>query len=133
LFKLFNQNIIFFISDLINEIKFIKSSKTAILPTKKSYTVVTYELYAAQSTIINKGESDVLSTDMRINLPVGLTARITPSKRLAQLNGANINSFMLDLMFCETIMVCIFNFADYNLIINKGECIAEVVIEKTNE
>lgn len=121
-------------SGLTIAIKQLDSAKDLPLPAYMTKGAAGMDLYAnlPDKTIISQGEIKVVSTGICLALPVGYEAQIRPRSGLAARYGISIvnSPGTIDADYRGEIKVIIINHGDKDFTINRGDRIAQMVINK---
>mgnify|MGYP000873108374 CR=1 FL=1 len=120
--------------ELTLKIKQIDGAKDLPLPAYMTEGAAGMDLYAnlPDRTIISQGEIKVVSTGICIALPIGYEAQIRPRSGLAAKYGISIvnSPGTIDADYRGEIKVILINHGDKDFIINRGDRIAQMVINK---
>ncbi|CAN7988294.1 unnamed protein product, partial [Ixodes hexagonus] len=111
-------------------LKFAKLSKNAYAPTKGSPSAAGYDLYSAYNYSIPARGKCVCLTDIQIAVPDGCYGRIAPRSGLAAKNFIDVGAGVVDQDYRGNVGVVMFNFADSDFKVNKGDRIAQLICEK---
>lgn len=112
-----------------HQLKVKKLSEFAVTPKRASASAAGYDLFAAESKVIEATSNGVVKTDISIALPSGTYGRIAPRSGLAVKNFINIGAGVIDQDYRGNIGVVLFNHSTNNFIVNKGDRIAQLIIE----
>lgn len=110
------------------KVKFI--SEYARLPTRGSEKAAGYDLYSAHDSSIPAWDKQLISTDIAIALPDGYYGRIAPRSGLAVKHGIHVGGGVIDPDYTGTIKVLLFNLSDQEFTVNRGDRIAQLILEK---
>ena len=112
-------------------LRFAKLSNDASTPTRCSTFAVGYDLYSAQDTVVEGLNRCPVKTDIQIALPDGCYGRIAPRSGLA-CDNLGIGGGVIDRDYRGNIIVVLFNFNSRDFVVKKGDCIAQLILEKTH-
>ena len=116
------------------EIEKCKGCEDLPLPKPASIHASGFDLFAAdvKSIIVKKGEIKLISTGIKIAIPIGYEAQIRPRSGLAFRNGITVlnSPGTIDSDYRGIIKIIIINLGSDNFTINRGDRIAQMVIHK---
>jgi dUTP pyrophosphatase len=111
-------------------IKFVKNSKDAITPERKTIGSAGYDLFSADDIKILPLSRMCVSIGLSISLPNGFFGRILPRSSLS-LKCIDIGAGVIDEDYIGIIKVLVINNNPHNIFyIEKGMSIAQLVIER---
>ncbi len=120
--------------DLIVEIKVMDGASDLPLPKYMTELAAGVDLYANvdEPVTLKKGEIKLIATGIAIALPEGYEAQIRPRSGLAYKHGISLVNTpgTIDADYRGEIKVIMINFGDEDFVINRGERIAQMVINK---
>ncbi|KAG6527053.1 hypothetical protein ZIOFF_009141 [Zingiber officinale] len=99
-------------------------------PGAKALGVAGYDLSLIHTYIIETGERELISTGLAIAIPKGYYGRITPRSGVAWQKGIQIGAGVIDNDFRGGVKILVFNMTYGNIVLNKGEAIAQLILEK---
>jgi dUTP pyrophosphatase len=106
----------------------------AILPTRGSRYAAGLDLYASETTCIAtqclNESGGLVSTGISMVIPHGYYGRIAPRSGFSVKYGLVINAGVIDSDYRGEIKILFNNFTKSNVVINKGDKIAQIIIEK---
>ena len=106
-------------------------SEHATMPSKGSPLSAGFDLSAsADVTIPAHGGRALVPTDVSIACPVGTYARIAPRSGLAFKHGIDVGAGVVDADYRGPVGVILFNFGKEDFEVNKGDRIAQLILEK---
>nr|XP_022300315.1 deoxyuridine 5'-triphosphate nucleotidohydrolase, mitochondrial-like [Crassostrea virginica] len=111
-------------------LKFAKLSENATTPTRGSSQSAGYDLYSAYEYKIPARGKIVAKTDIQIALPDGCYGRIAPRSGLAAKHFIDIGAGVVDQDYRGNVGVVMFNFAENEFEVKKGDRIAQLICEK---
>ena len=114
------------------KIQFLRLDKDLPLPKKQHPSDAGYDLYAANSTIINPSEQYLMSTGLKMAIPVGYEAQVRPRSGLAAKYGISVvnSPGTIDASYRGEVKVILINHGKEPVPINKKDRIAQLVIQK---
>ena len=105
-------------------------SDEAHLPTKGSALAARYDLYSAEAGVILAQGTALLDTKLAIALLEGTYGRIAPHSGLASKFMINVGAGVIDADYRGSIKVLLFNHSGNSFTVQKGDRIAQLIIEK---
>lgn len=113
-----------------DELKVFLRSENATVPTKGSALAAGYDLYASESGIIPGHGQTLIKTDLTIIVPIGTYGRVAPRSGLAVKHGISTGAGVVDADYRGEVMVVLFNHSDKDFKVEKGDRIAQLVLEQ---
>lgn len=116
-----------------------EASKDLPLPRYMSDQAAGLDLYAAvphdEPEVLHKGEIKLIPTGLKIALPEGYEAQIRPRSGLAFKHGISLVNTpgTIDADYRGEIKIIMINFGDADFMINRGERIAQMVINQIEQ
>lgn len=114
-----------------------ETSKDLPLPKYMSELAAGMDLYAAVDTpeVLAKGEIKLIPTGLKIALPEGFEAQIRPRSGLAFKYGISLVNTpgTIDADYRGEIKIIMINFGDADFVINRGERIAQMVVNQIEQ
>ncbi|EXJ54425.1 dUTP pyrophosphatase [Cladophialophora yegresii CBS 114405] len=107
-----------------------KLSPNATTPTRGSAFAAGYDLYASKPATIPARGKALVSTDLSIATPEGTYGRIAPRSGLAAKHFIDTGAGVIDADYRGEVKVLLFNHADTDFEVNKGDRIAQLVLER---
>lgn len=107
-----------------------KLSADATLPTRGSPLAAGYDLYSAKDTVVPAKGRAIVPTDLSIAVPMGTYGRVAPRSGLAVKHFIDVGAGVVDADYRGPLGVVLFNFAEQDFAIKKGDRIAQLVLEK---
>lgn len=104
--------------------------KDGKLPTRGSKLAAGYDLYSAEGGSIDVGSRRAISTKLSVAVPPGYYGRVAPRSGLAYKNGIDVLAGVIDCDFSGEIKVILINHGRESFKFEKGDRIAQLVIEK---
>ena len=111
-------------------IRIMKDDEDAIVPTRGSRYAAGLDLYSIEDKVVPVGQQRIVSTGIRMALPPGTYGRIAPKSGLAANWSIHINAGVVDEDYRGVVKVLIHNLGRNVVNINKGEQIAQLIVEK---
>jgi dUTP pyrophosphatase len=106
----------------------------SILPTRGSKYAAGLDLYASESVCIPTQSLDntgsLVSTGISMVIPNGYYGRIAPRSGMSVKYGLIINAGVIDSDYRGEIKILFNNFTKCNVIIQRGDKVAQIIIEK---
>ena len=109
---------------------FRKITKKASAPTKQTSGSAGHDISSAYSYTIKPNNRQLVLTDIAIKIPEGYYARLAPRSGLAYKYGIDIGGGVIDIDFTGNIGVLIFNLGSKPFIIQPGDRIAQLILER---
>jgi dUTP pyrophosphatase len=113
-------------------IRVSKLTDQAIIPTRGSERSAGWDLYAIEECIIPPVGKAIIKTDIAIAIPVGYYGRVAPRSGMAWKNHTDIGAGVIDSDYRGSIGVVIFNHGTKEIKVERGNRIAQLVIEQIN-
>ena len=107
-----------------------KLSENAELPTRGSKEAAGYDLHSAYDYFVLANGKELVKTDISVKIPDGHYGRIAPRSSLAWKNHIDIGAGVIDSDYRGNVGVVMFNHGNENLIIKKGDRVAQLILEK---
>lgn len=104
--------------------------KDGKLPVRKHELDAGLDLFSAESGSIDKGSWRAISTQLSVAIPPGYYGRIAPRSGLAYNKAIDVLAGVVDCTFRGEIKVILANHGDESYRFEKGDRIAQLVIEK---
>ena len=102
----------------------------AKLPTKGSPGAAGWDLYAADSCDVAAEGKALVNTGLRMSIPPDCYGRIAPRSGFSWRNHADVGAGVIDSDYRGIVKVLLFNLKSDVLRINKGDRVAQLIIEK---
>merc|ERR1711879_196982 len=107
-----------------------KLSKDAVLPVRGSAQAAGYDLSSAIDTVIPARGKALVKIDLAMIIPQGCYGRIAPRSGLAWKKHIDVGAGVIDQDYRGPVGVVLFNHASEELVIQKGDRIAQLVLER---
>lgn len=117
-------------SETVCILRFAKLSEHAFAPVKGSAKAAGFDLKSAYDIIVPARGKAIVKTDIQIELPEGCYGRIAPRSGLAAKNHIDIGAGVVDEDYRGNLGVVMFNHADVDFPVAKGDRIAQLICER---
>jgi dUTP pyrophosphatase len=107
-----------------------KLSFDAIIPTRGSGGAVGYDIYSTDEVLIPPAHRALVGSGVAIVLPAGCYGRVAPRSGLAVKHGIQVGAGVVDPDYTGEVKVVLFNHGHTDFQVNKGDRIAQLVLEK---
>lgn len=111
-------------------LKVYKRSENATLPTRGSKLAAGWDLYSSEAGLVPAKGQAMIATDLSIIVPAGTYGRVAPRSGLAVKNGISTGAGVIDADYRGEVKIVLFNHSDRDFEVNKGDRIAQLVLEK---
>lgn len=111
-------------------LRFAKLSEHAFAPVKGSVKAAGFDLKSAYDIVVPARGKAIVKTDIQIELPEGCYGRIAPRSGLAAKNFIDIGAGVVDEDYRGNLGVVMFNHADVDFQVAKGDRIAQLICER---
>ena len=111
-------------------LKVLRLHEKAVLPKRGSAQSAGYDLAAGEQAVVPPRSRAVVKTGLKICIPAGCYGRVAPRSGLAVKNFIDVGAGVIDADYRGEVGVVLFNFSDDEFIVNVGDRIAQLVIEK---
>lgn len=108
---------------------YLRSDK-ATLPTRGSVLSAGWDLYSSEEGLIPGHGQGMIATDVSVIVPEGTYGRVAPRSGLAAKHGISTGAGVIDADYRGEVKVILFNHSDKDFKIEKGDRIAQLVLEK---
>ena len=105
--------------------------ENAILPSKGTPNSAGFDLYASKPTKIQPKTRELINTGIAMAIPTGYYGRIAPRSSLTIKSNIDIGAGVIDSDYRGEIYPCLINNSDNIFHINKGDRIAQIIIEQS--
>ena len=103
--------------------------KDAIKPSRGSDEAAGYDLYVYESGLLMPNETRLFDTGISIRVPEGTYGRIAPRSSISK-RSILVNAGVIDRDYTGPVKVMLHNLSNDNFVIEKGNRIAQLIIEK---
>jgi len=107
-----------------------KLSEHATIPTRGSSSAAGYDLYSAVDVTIPARGKGLVKTDIQVKVPHGTYGRVAPRSGLAWKQHIDIGAGVVDEDYRGNVGVVMFNHAENEFVVKKGDRVAQLVCEK---
>ena len=104
--------------------------ESLIIPLKMYSDCAGHDLFVSETVKLCARGRVLVSVNLHIAIPKGFYGKIAPRSGLAELHGVVAFNGTIDAGYREIICILLFNFSDDDYIVEKGNCIAQVIIQK---
>ncbi len=116
---------------LLNKnLRIVRLTDKAYIPTKETPLSAGYDLYSAYDYIIPSKGKNVIKTDLQISVPFGTYGRIAPRSSLTMFCNINVGAGVIDYDYRGNVFVVLFNHGDKDFVVQAGDRIAQLICEK---
>ena len=114
------------------ELPFIKMSPDAVTPMRATEGSVGLDFYSPANYIIPPHSHLLIPTQIKLRIPLGHYGRLASKSGLAILHKLHVGAGVIDPDYMGEIMVLLINTASHVHPINKGDPIAQLILEKVS-
>lgn len=107
-----------------------KLSDKATLPTRGSPLAAGYDLYSAEEKIVPARGKAMIDLQLSVACPEGTYGRIAPRSGLASKHSIDTGAGVIDADYRGPVMVLLFNYSDVDFTVNKGDRVAQLILER---
>jgi len=118
------------VSDDGTVLKFKKLSGNATTPVRGSRNAAGFDLFSAETKEIAANSHAIAKTDISVALPKGTYGRVAPRSGLAAKFFIDVGAGVVDYDYRGNVGVVLFNHLDKPFQVNKGDRIAQFIVEK---
>ena len=111
-------------------LKVKKLTFDAVVPTRGSDGAVGYDIYSTDELIIPPTHCALVGSGVAIVLPPGVYGRVAPRSGLAVKHGIQVGAGVIDPDYTGEVKVVLFNHGHADFQVNKGDRIAQLILEK---
>uniref|UniRef100_A0A6A7GAR1 Deoxyuridine 5'-triphosphate nucleotidohydrolase n=2 Tax=Hirondellea gigas TaxID=1518452 RepID=A0A6A7GAR1_9CRUS len=105
-------------------------SETSVLPTRGSPLSAGYDLSSAYDVTIPSRGKGLVKTDLAFAIPEGCYGRVAPRSGLAWKKHIDVGAGVIDADYRGNVGVVLFNHGTEDLIVKRGDRIAQLILEK---
>lgn len=113
-----------------NILKVKLNSPDSILPIRASENAAGYDLFSAETAIVNARSRQMINTYISVAILPGYYGRIAPRSGLALKQGIDVGGGVIDADYRGNVGVILFNHSGNDFEIKKGDRIAQLIIER---
>ena len=114
----------------MSKLRVMKVSPDAFLPTRGSAEAAGLDLYALQDCTVPPRGNALCGTGVAVEIPLGYYGRIAPRSGLSVKTSLVVNAGVIDSDYRGERKVVFNNFTDAAVKLNRGERVAQLVLEK---
>lgn len=92
-----------------------------------------WDLYVSRDCIIQPGETMDVHTDIRIDMPVNLYARITGRSSSLRKLGLLVNEGIIDNGYTGELFICVRNMTDTPRVVKAGDRLAQIMFHQIED
>ncbi|XP_058059837.1 deoxyuridine 5'-triphosphate nucleotidohydrolase [Anopheles bellator] len=111
-------------------LKFAKLSEHAFPPTKGSAKAAGYDLKSAHDYTVPARGKQLVMTDIQVHVPEGCYGRVAPRSGLAVKNFIDVGAGVVDEDYRGNVGVVLFNHAETDFVVKRGDRIAQFICER---
>ena len=111
-------------------LRFKKLTANAATPIRGSRHAAGFDLFSAETKEVVAHGHSIVNTDITVMLPQGTYGRVAPRSGLAAKYFIDIGAGVIDADYRGNVGVVIFNHLNKPFLVNKGDRIAQLIIEK---
>jgi dUTP pyrophosphatase len=101
----------------------------ALLPVRQTEGSVGYDLHSSLEDIIKSKTRKLVSTGLKISIPLGMYGRIAPRSSLACKKSVDVGAGVVDNDYRGEVKVLLINNGEEDFKIEKGDRIAQLIFE----
>lgn len=113
-------------------VKVVLTNKDSVLPVRVTSGSAGYDLVSPFDTTVLKGEVELVSLGLKMEIPPGYAGHIRSRSNFAK-RGIDVCAGTIDSDYRGDVLVCFYNHSDADLKIRRGDRIAQVVISAVLE
>lgn len=113
-----------------NKLKVKLLHPDAQVPKRGSEKAAGYDLYGIETITIPAKASSVVSTGVAMAVPEGHYGRVAARSGLAFKHGIDVGAGVVDADYRGEVKVLLFNFSNEDYTIEKGDRVAQIILEK---
>ena len=107
-----------------------KLTEFATMPVRGSPLAAGFDLAAAYDLVVPAGGKAIAKTDLAMKIPTTCYGRIAPRSGLAWKKHVDIGAGVIDADYRGNVGVVMFNHADEDLLVSRGDRVAQLVLER---
>lgn len=111
-------------------LKVKRLANAAILPKRPKKGDAGYDLFAQEEVILTAHKQTAIKTGLSMTIPKNCYGRIAPRSGLALNHQIDTMAGVIDQSFGGEIIVLLFNHSDYDVYIEPGKAIAQLILER---
>ena len=114
------------------ELPFVKMSTNVVTPTRATEESAGLDFYSPADYIIPPHSQLLIPTQIKLQIPLGYYGRLASKSGLAILHQLHVGAGVIDPDYTGEIMVLMINAASRVYSIQKGDPIAQLILEKVS-
>jgi dUTP pyrophosphatase len=114
----------------MSELYIQKIIEDAIVPTRGTSFSAGYDLSSVENYSILPNSTILVSTGLKLKIPTGHYGRIAPRSGISVKKQLFVNAGVIDEDYRGEVKIVFYNPTQYIVSINKGERVAQLIIEK---
>ena len=114
------------------ELPFVKMSVNAVTPTRATEGSIGLDFYSPVDYIIPPHSQLLIPTQIKLQIPLGHYGRLASKSGLAILHQIHVGAGVIDPDYTGEIMVLLINTASRVHPINRGDPIAQLILERVS-
>ena len=118
------------VHEILKVIPYTKTSPEAKEPSQANFSDAGYDLFSTEELNLKPFERSVVKTGIKLALPEGYYGRVAPRSGLAIKKGIDVLAGVIDSGYRGEIGVVLINLSSSDQTLNKGDKIAQLIIEK---
>ena len=118
------------VHEILKVIPYTKTSPEAKEPSQANFSDAGYDLFSTEELNLKPFERSVVKTGIKLALPEGYYGRVAPRSGLAIKKGIDVLAGGIDSGYRGEIGVVLINLSSSDQTLNKGDKIAQLIIEK---
>ncbi|XP_059472891.1 deoxyuridine 5'-triphosphate nucleotidohydrolase [Neocloeon triangulifer] len=111
-------------------LRFAKLTENAFAPLKGSEKAAGIDLRSAYDCVVPARGKYLVKTDLQVEVPPGCYGRVAPRSGLALKNFIDVGAGVVDADYRGNLGVVLFNHADEEFKVSKGDRIAQLICER---
>jgi dUTP pyrophosphatase len=111
-------------------VEFFKLSPAAIIPAKRTFGAVGYDIHSAYAYVIKPMQREIVLTNIQMKLPRGCYCRVASRSGLAILNSVDVVAGVIDGDFRGNVGAVLYNCGLKDFIIAPGDRVAQLIFER---
>ncbi|KNC85980.1 dUTP pyrophosphatase [Sphaeroforma arctica JP610] len=118
------------ISTTMSTMQVKKLSDDATIPVKGSALAAGFDLFSAHDGVIPAQGKAIMKTDISIAIPAGCYGRVAPRSGLSWKHHIDVGAGVIDGDYRGNVGVVLFNHAQTDYNVAKGDRVAQLILEK---
>jgi dUTP pyrophosphatase len=102
----------------------------ANIPTKANASDAGWDLYSTVDIVIPSKQRNTVKTGIALEIPENMAGLIWPRSGLSVKKGIDVLAGVIDSGYRGEIMVCLYNTSDDDVLINRGDRIAQIIFQE---